>query len=47
MRSQDGTSFWAGTARNEAGEVVTDLGKPGDIIQVTDGGATPELTATF
>lgn len=42
MQAQDGTSYWAGTVTN-----VVDLGKPGDIIQVVDGGAEPELAATF
>jgi hypothetical protein len=42
MVAQAGTSFWAGHVDN-----VTDLGRPGDVIQVVDGGATPEFTATF
>lgn len=42
MRMQDGTSYWAGRVTS-----VADLGRPGDIVQVKDGGSAPELTATF
>lgn len=42
MVAQAGTSFWAGRV-----DEVTDLGRPGDVIQVIDGGTSPEFTATF
>jgi hypothetical protein len=42
MHTEEGTSFWAGWVRD-----VPDLGRPGDVIQVVDGDAAPELTATF
>ncbi len=42
MVGEAGTSFWAGRVDN-----VTDLGRPGDVIQVVDGGTSPEFTATF
>jgi hypothetical protein len=42
MHTEEGASFWAGWVRN-----VADLGRPGDVIQVVDGGEAPELTATF
>ena len=42
MVAQAGTSFWAGNVDD-----VSDLGRPGDVIQVTDGGTSPEFTATF
>ena len=42
MVAQAGTSFWAGHV-----DEVTDLGRPGDVIQVVDDGRSPEFTATF
>ena len=42
MVAQAGTSFWAGRVDD-----VTDLGRPGDVIQVVDDGRSPEFTATF
>jgi hypothetical protein len=42
MVAQAGTSFWAGQV-----DGVSDLGRPGDVILVTDGGTSPEFTATF
>jgi hypothetical protein len=42
MVGEAGTSFWAGRV-----DKVTDLGRPGDVIQVVDGGTSPEFTATF
>lgn len=42
MNAQAGTSFWAGQVDD-----VADLGAAGDIIEVVDGGTSPEFTATF
>lgn len=42
MLTQGGTAYWAGKVSS-----VADLGRPGDVIQVVDGGPAPELTATF
>jgi hypothetical protein len=42
MVAQAGTSFWAGRVDD-----VSDLGRPGDVIQIIDGGTSPEFTATF
>ncbi len=42
MLTQGGTAYWAGQVSS-----VADLGRPGDVIQVVDGGPAPELTATF
>lgn len=42
MQTDEGTSFWAGWVHD-----VADVGRPGDVIQVVDGGEAPELTATF
>jgi hypothetical protein len=42
MVAQAGTSFWVGHV-----DKVTDLGRPGDVIEVVDKGTSPEFTATF
>lgn len=42
MLTQGGTAYWAGKVSS-----IADLGRPGDVIQVVDGGPAPELTATF
>ena len=42
MLTQGDTAYWAGQVSS-----VANLGMPGDVIQVMDGGPEPELTATF
>jgi hypothetical protein len=42
MQAQAGATFWAGQVDD-----VEDLGRTGDVIQVTGGSTEPEFTATF